>query len=777
MSYLHQSQKMPLLKNGVDMQLQSAFAEQKWTTVIRLAEKRLKISKDEYYEALKAVAESRLDGVSERAAVPALVDLWLRSNVTPDLEAIELLEWACKESLLNRDYEKTYSKTFGVLRTRWVQANTRNAAAATNCLRSCLQAWDLVNAQQIAAVLDKSFHKHDRRYMFWAILLTHLLAGDTSQAASKRKIYGMLAQKQLEKAARAAEENGIDASGKYHSDVNDRNLRNEEEFLLYLRVLAAHGTPANYAQRILDQKAGAAVQLAVAGRKQLLDEVLSQLQLYRQWDAVFEFFFTHEIVPKLDKDPRIDLSLVAVSVFIRLNRYLSAALVLDTQHRLTPDDIPVRLLLIRLSLRIGCSTHALALWQPLGVKRSILDALGPIFFDRLSTFAPGLFVGDLGAGRGNLLQPIKHYFDTVMRQPSAVRIWDAFASGSYASILDMEMYHTRLQQSATRAMAILENRRASRAIGGRIDPVPDDLPATSLHDSTDYGAFPNLETSFGLCLAEQVCIGPGFSRSGANGAVRLQLGVLTERYLDIITFKPPKEYKPSKPAEAVERDRAFVAESLARLDEDIHRLLHKTADLRAQLTSAEWAYYLTVSALTGYTSMALDSVMPPSIYVILEQSLSASVELIKKKALSASPLTSINTLLIAISNLHSVGMLREAAIAIRCTALFLAAHHDRESIRDRSCMSGLSREALAGVERFRLLATQTLVDIKTYLKAIKVALSQNGLLANLRDEVRQGELGRALGNVVDNAAIIDWADHTLSGWRATMQGWMPVQMD
>ncbi|CAK7269034.1 hypothetical protein SEPCBS57363_003399 [Sporothrix epigloea] len=1005
MSYVRQPRHRPPLKNGVDMQLQSAFAEQNWTIVIRLAEKRFKTSNDIYFQALRAVGQSRLDGVADRAAAVVLVDQWVRSNVTPDLEAIGLLEWACEESLLKHQYDKTYSESFGVLRARWVQANTRNTAAATNCLRSCLLAWDLVNAQKIATILDKSPQKHDRRYMFWAILLTHLLAGDASQPPSKRNIYGMLAQKQLEKAAKATEENGLVMSSTEKPDANDRNLHNEEEFLVYLRVLAAHGTRANYAQRALHPKAGAAVQFAMAGRKQMLDDVLAQLQTNRQWDAVFALcesalssvapsvlacdvrlwklfvmaaqhrndvrdafdtvqamlakyvssptlpqmyrknvgiailqttfslppslipekaqdssirveqllsfveahldkaslfndvrcfverlpieeatdllsrlestpsksttsttvrrvlvlkmryllatcpetrcprsvlhvqiaetraatdaaldggksvslfeitckicrnaapapegcthcltsiatsalqlhrtltddeFFLSDILLKLDKDPRIDLSLVTVSVLIRLNRRLSAALILDMQHHQTPDDISIRLLLMRLSLCIGCSTHALTMWQPLGVKRSILDALGPLFYDRLSTISPGLFNGDPSTSRGSILEPVKQYFDTVLRQPSAVQIWDAFASGSYSSVLEMETYHTRLQQSATRAMAILEERRAARALGGRTDPVPDDLYATSLYNATDYGAFPNLESSYGVCLAERVCIGPGFSRSSSKDVVRLQLGILSERFLDIVTFKPPKEYKPSRPVEAVASDRAYAAESLARLNEDIHDLLHRTADVRAQLTSAEWAYYSAVSTLIVYTSTALDSAMAPPIIIILVQSLSASVDLIKKKALSASPINTAGTLFTAVSKLHSVGMLRETAIAIKLTVLFLAAYHDRELARNRSGISGLPREVLAGLDDLKSLATQALVDTKTYFKAIKEALSQSGLPAKLKDEVLQGDLSKELEEAVGVEAIDSWAEYILNGWRATLQGWMQVQMD
>ncbi|CAK7199342.1 hypothetical protein SEUCBS139899_002020 [Sporothrix eucalyptigena] len=1002
MSYPRQR---PALKNGVDMQLQAAFAEQNWPTVIRLADKRFKVSKDLYFEAVRAAAESRLDGVVDKTAAAVLVDQWVRGNVTPDFEAIELLEWAVDDGALSAPDGSgggpgRYTDTFGVLRVRAVKAHPRNVPANIACLRACLVAWDLVNAQQIATVLDKSSTKHDRRYMFWAILLTHLLAGDASQPPPKRNIYGMLAQKQLEKAAEAPEANGLSATT---PPAGDRTLRDEEEFLLYLRVLAAHGTADNYAARALHSKTGAAVQLAGAGRKQLVDEVLTQLRVDRKWDAIFELCkqalsleteggvpstqacdvrlwklfvmaaqeqdnveaafdtvqtlltkfvaspklpqlyrknvslallettfslppslvpeskdgqssvqveqllsyieahldkaslfndvrsfveklpfadakdllnrlsttsedtsstlrrvlvfklryllatcpetrfprsvlyaqteenqaqadtlllkgesaklfetackvchnaapaangcthclesiasgalqlhralsddpsFVRDTLPSLDKDPRIDLSVVAASAFLRLDRVLSAALILDAQQALQRaadnDDIPLRLLLVRLSLRVGCGTQALALWQPLGVKRSILDALGPLFYDRLATSSPGLFAGAVGPRQGPLLEPVKQYFSTVLRHPSAVRIWDAFASGSYSSILDMAAYQTRLQQSATRVMAVVEERRAARALGGRTEPVPEDLPSGSLFNATDYGALPNLESSFGACLAERVSLGPGFS---STGVVRLQLGVLSERFLDVVAFKPPKEYKPAKPAEAAARDRAYVAESLAMIEMRLDDLLHKTVDVRSQLTPGEWSYYTAVSVLVGYASLALDATATPSIFALLTKTLTTTVDLLR------GALPTPDNLLQTMSDLHSVGLLRETAVAIKHTALYLTAHHDREAQRDRSGKSGLSKEALAGVAQLKTLSTRAFSDVKAHLKTTKDTLSQGGLSSKLKGDALQGNVGKALVEAVGADAVDSWAEHLLDGWRATLQGWTHVQME
>lgn len=1045
----HYARQRPPLKNGVDMQLQAAFAGQNWTTVIQLADKRHRASKDPYYEVVKVCAETRLDGVAEKAAASILVDSWVRSNTIPkDLDSIELLEWACESDSEGKESE--YGATFGVLRSRWVKANPRNVAAATASLRSCLQAWDLTNAQQIATILDKSSHSHDRRYMFWGILLTHLLSSDTAQAESKRKIYGMLAQKQLEKAAEpaeAAETTAAITDNTTSISETDRSLHTEEEFLLYLRVLAEHGTADNYAQRALHKTAGAAAQLATAGRKQLFGEVLERLESLKRWDAVFDLckqalslttgdndneqhsqpstlacdvriwnsfitaaqksdnaetafdtvqslltrfitatapklpqMYTKNVglallqttfglppallpeptekqsslqveqllafieanldkaslfndvrsfverlsfaqaqdllnrltemasstnatlrkvllfklryllatcpetrcprsilynqteaeadeallrgdggpslfelackvcrnaapetygcthclqalatgslqlhrtlsddsdflaaMPKMDKDPRIDLVLVAASSLLRLagddgasinaKPLLQAALVLDTQQRQTPDDIPLRLLLVRVFLRLGCGSHAQQLWQPLGVKRSILDALGPLFYDRLSTVAPGLFAGASTPKKPLLMEPLKQYFATVLRHPSAVRIWDAFASGSYSSILDMAAYQVRLQRSCTRVMTVVEERRAARALGGRLDDalledILTDLARgenTPLHNATDYGALPNLESSFGAHLVERASLGPGFSNT------RMQLSLLAERYLEVITFKPPKEYKPAKVGEAAARDKAYLLESLARIQMSLDDLLHGQPDPSTQLTPAEWAYYTAVSVLVSFATFSFSNTTgdaaptPSTIFSLLTQSLTTTVDLLRKSALPPTPSipssSTTSTLLHIFSDIHNLGMLRETAVAVKQTGVFLAAFHDKENARDRTGKSGLGKDAVAGAAAFKTMSTRLFADIKAHVKAAKDTLgsSGNGWLDQLEETVSKPGEGDAQGQkeladaivaaIGGSSAVEDWAGHLLDGWRETIRGWGQVQME
>lgn len=92
-------------------------------------------------------------------------------TVIKDVDAIDLLEWAT----LDLTEEDDFLTTLGPLRVKAVKAAPTNKAAATRNFESCLVHWDIASAQQIAGILDRSF-PGERRYMFWNIAITHMLA-------------------------------------------------------------------------------------------------------------------------------------------------------------------------------------------------------------------------------------------------------------------------------------------------------------------------------------------------------------------------------------------------------------------------------------------------------------------------------------------------------------------------------------------------------------------------------------------------------------------------
>lgn len=196
-----------------------------------------------------------------------------------------------------------------------------------------------------------------------------------------------------------------------------------------------------------------------------------------------------ETIPSLEKDPRLDLSLVIAMSVLKMaglngqhlsapgaplhnvdpSRFLQAVLVLDEQLSETPGEVTLRLLLVQLYLLLGCASYAYQLWTPMNVIRTIQDALSPLFFDRIFSLSPGSFQGSESA-----TEPLHSYYLTNLRDKSPVRIWDAFSSGSYSSILDVAEFDNRLRRSCTLMMAMVEERCAWRVLGSRPCPSFDE---------------------------------------------------------------------------------------------------------------------------------------------------------------------------------------------------------------------------------------------------------------------------------------------------------------
>lgn len=85
--------------------------------------------------------------MTEKSAVVFAVDALARDkNAVPDFDSIELYEWALREAAPPLDY----AQSIGVLRARWAKANPASPNVV-ECLKACVLAWDLVNAQQVCA--------------------------------------------------------------------------------------------------------------------------------------------------------------------------------------------------------------------------------------------------------------------------------------------------------------------------------------------------------------------------------------------------------------------------------------------------------------------------------------------------------------------------------------------------------------------------------------------------------------------------------------------------
>ncbi|KAB5522967.1 N-acetyltransferase B complex non catalytic subunit-domain-containing protein [Coniochaeta sp. 2T2.1] len=510
-------------------------------------------------------------------------------------------------------------------------------------------------------------------------------------------------------------------------------------------------------------------------------------------------------IPNLDKDPRLDLSmLIGLSLLklsglqksatnpsqprlqdIKAPHFLQAVLVLDTQLRETPDDTGLRLLLVQLYILLGCASYAFQLWTPLDVKRTIQDALSPLFFDRISTLSPGLFQGSRP-----LTDPLRSYYKSTLRDQCPIRVWDAFTSGSYTSIVDMAEYDKRLRRSCTLVMTVTEERHAARALGGKLQVETDEdvlLAKTSDHtelvNATDYGSFTNMESKHSAPIQDLVRFGPGLS------SARSHLAIHTARLHDVISYRPPKDYKPAKAQMVAAKEHLYNIETLGRVHNSSAPMMHNKATA-SHLTSAEYAVYMTTVLLSGILISSLSlprssDPLPADIATYIS-TLKTDLSTIRTEFLCGPPADSGQTELFAyVTNMHTLSALRDVALSIRHSAAFLSAWHEREATRDRSSASGCHKDILVEMKALDGLAAKALEDVKARLRMLKGRLGEGGWLDRLlewtfgsEEQEQADEIAKAVADVTGGrSAAEEWAGKVLESWIDNVKGWGNVKME
>ena len=135
---------------------------------------------------------------------------------------------------------------------------------------------------------------------------------------------------------------------------------------------------------------------------------------------------------------------------------LQATLILEHQLEKTPKNSGINLLLSRLYLNLGCARRAMATFDAVEVKRTIVESHSPLFIDRLSGAAP-----DLASGPFLASSVQSHYFNSLrLRMPR--KLADAFDASAYTSILQIPRHTDSLRTSCTMVMGYMEEMRAQR---------------------------------------------------------------------------------------------------------------------------------------------------------------------------------------------------------------------------------------------------------------------------------------------------------------------------
>ncbi|KAI2776212.1 N-acetyltransferase B complex non catalytic subunit-domain-containing protein [Daldinia loculata] len=473
-----------------------------------------------------------------------------------------------------------------------------------------------------------------------------------------------------------------------------------------------------------------------------------------------------------------------------------------------------RILLVKLYLLMGCVSRAKVLWDRFDVKNALLDSLGLLFVDRISSIAPGLFI--TGSSRDNPVEPFLVHFTRGLMTTTPRRIMDSLEMGTYSSIQEMIRHAEKQTASCTLVIAVVEERRGLRMKAGKIEaPIEDQplvrklMPDHMIRDITDYGIFavPDSETS--QPIPALVNYGP-LPTGG-----RAHAGLIAERFLDFVCYVQPKEYKPSKVGQVAQIDWKYAFATSSHLEKEMRALLAigdkglpedekvKLGKLRESVmgsfTTPEYWYYGVIWRLAnvmknilghGFLSASTNETRDLNRFFI--KGVLDSLEGQTKDFLEVPE--NIHSKIYAFHGfaaLHAMGMLRESILAVKYTTNYLTSISEKLKNTDKSRASAELAWLAPELKKMTAAAIESENTIKARIKLLKDYLGNvDGWRDRLCDWVFgdytavydedpqfKKEVASKIRAAIPKANGELWADKVGESWRELMKGWAAVRFD
>ncbi|KAK1985248.1 N-acetyltransferase B complex non catalytic subunit [Colletotrichum cereale] len=503
-----------------------------------------------------------------------------------------------------------------------------------------------------------------------------------------------------------------------------------------------------------------------------------------------------EISPSLDCIP--EMAILAATCCIRLSglhqrsalnptspmksdrsdRVLQAALLIENQLTRTPKHTRLTLVLVRIYLVLGCASRAREVWDTADVKRTIIDSLGPYFFDRLSSIAPTLVLAPNRPEKG-LMSGLKAHYNTSLKLRMPRRLADAFEAESYTAILDIPSYIERLRSSCTLVMGYVEESRAARALGIRNDSIFDEPAIEEITDDSvlneviDYGSVPNLETATSRPIYDVLRLGPDPSN------FRSHLALAAERFFDILSFKPASSYKVTNVAQTAAAEQIFVSESLQRLGNSLNRFLHTRGKV---LTQHEETYYEIISLLSSLVPLAVAASRnppPPELLSSIVLGIKSGLEALRAQSLSTPANADSIKALLMLGSLHGLFLLRDAGAAVKLAVSHIVAFNEREKERDRSGQSNLPKEVMTQVKALDAAAGTVMTEGKARVVLLKKesgSLDANRLSSWTFEADPEDRSAKQIRDVAGSHLGV-WSQRVTDSWRTNLKGWEMVRWE
>ncbi|KAI1477745.1 N-acetyltransferase B complex non catalytic subunit-domain-containing protein [Daldinia eschscholtzii] len=501
--------------------------------------------------------------------------------------------------------------------------------------------------------------------------------------------------------------------------------------------------------------------------------------------------------------------------YANIQLFLQAVIWLDSCLVMSPSVSNThRLLLVKLYLLMGCISRAKTLWDRFDVKNALLDSLGLLFIDRISSIAPGLFIS--GSSRDNPVQPFLVHFTRGLMTTTPKKIMEALEMGTYSSIQEMIRHAEKQTSSCTLVMAVVEERRGLRMKAGKIEVPIEDLPLVRnlipghvIRDNTDYGIFAVPDSESVQSLPSLVHYGP-LPTGG-----RAHAGLIAERFLDLVCYVQPKEYKPSKAGQIAQLDWKYASATSSHLEEEMRGLLAlgdkglldqekvdvaKLRDsVRGSYTTPEYWYYGIIWRLAnavrsilghGFLSTStnetrgLDRFLIKGIINNLEDQTQDFLEVPEN----------IHSKIYAFHGfaaLHAMGMLRESILAVKYTTNYLTSISEKLKNTDKARANTELAWLAPELKKMNAAAAESENKIKARIKLLKDYLSNvdgwrdricdwvfgDYTTAYDKDPEFKQEVASKIKAVIPKANGELWADKVGESWRELMNGWAAVRFD
>lgn len=277
---------------------------------------------------------------------------------------------------------------------------------------------------------------------------------------------------------------------------------------------------------------------------------------------------------------------------------------------------------------------------------------------------------------------------------------------------------------------------------------------------------------------------------------------MTERFLDLVCYTQPKDFKPSKTAQLLQVDWQVAASLCKNIHRNLDAFLYGESHNEDDLTGPETWYYRTVTELAKLVKLVLETVLPSSSTKAAREDILATIRrtlaimdyhihdfLSAPAGLPAGAATKMHTFH-RVAALHAMGMLRESTLVVKHTVQHVTMALERVKAIDKP--RGISEAAWLIPEAKKLSAAAAAADakIKDRIAKLTESLHSSGWVDCLvdwalggDDEVYEAD-ERFTGAVAQKLALFipvdareTWAMDIADSWRDVMKGWAAIRLD